>query len=60
MGKLIGENITSSTLKGLAIKDENLTLFLLAYIFGMISPKSKIRNVATMTFTKKANSISKK
>ena len=38
-------------LNGLETILENLIVFLLAYIFGIISPKSKIKNVASITST---------
>lgn len=39
------------------MKFENLTLFLLAYTFGRISPNSKIRKVTTTTSTRNLKSI---
>ena len=47
--------MTSNTFKGCAINMANFKLFLLAYTFGKISPKSKIKNVTTTTSTTNFN-----
>ena len=56
---LIGENIMSRILNGLAINFEKFKLFLFAYIFGSISPNNKIKNVIKNTSIKKTKSIFK-
>jgi len=56
---LMGANRTSKIFSGLAMNFENFKLFLLAYIFGKISPNIKIKKVMIMTSIKKTKSILK-
>jgi hypothetical protein len=51
IGLLSGVNRVFNTLTGYAINKEKDILFLLAYIFGSISPKSRIMKVTITTST---------